>query len=105
LKVIARPPGGAIRTFNAAPSRAAPSMLRMKGFHSGYDPKSVRIAHTRSAGAAISIVDCSSRSTFLSSWSKRYVARPASRAGGVSDFPRLHGRITQVSGSNLLDPP
>lgn len=48
-------PCGCMNTASDDPTTGAPSIERTKGFHRGYEGKSMRIDHTRLAGALISI--------------------------------------------------
>src|SRR5215467_6394639 len=54
-KVIARPPGGSMRTVNCSPGTALPSIRGINGFHSGHASNRMNSPHTVSAGASISI--------------------------------------------------
>src|SRR5947208_1283711 len=52
---IGRVPEAPRRTSSREPSTAFPRMLRMNGFQSGNDSKSVSTCHTRSTGPSISV--------------------------------------------------
>ncbi len=68
-----------MKTASRAPRRRSPSIQRMNGFQAGKDEKSVRMCHTRSAGASISI---SERSSF-SRAPPPYRRRPAALSSAV----------------------